>query len=419
MEKFASESENGTKAVEELTAATKEAADESSEITLQILDTHRPKDNVLAGIIGPPIAKGAGYASQWSLFRQKPPPDVDVQSLLKGQAQEQTENLKELTEAVGSLAFFQRTVAALAKDDSAEQRTCTVCLEEDIPLSRLAITPCAHTFCVGCLEMTIEKFKSCSICRAPLTKKDVRPLQQEADACANAMTAAQTVGQASITGTSSSSSSSALLPPSDNKKFDKYGTKLAAVIKKLQELRQQDRTAKVILFVQFDDLKRKVAAALSEFGVPVVLLQGGVGERCNIIYDWQHNPNSPSFVLLLSLAQSASGTNLTAASHVVFLHPMLASTAELAIGHEMQAIGRARRHGQMRDTVHVWRFVTAETIDQTLTERHQSGLWKRESDRREAAQAAAAVPAVDAGDAAADNADDAAAESSGEQGGEL
>ena len=31
-----------------------------------------------------------------------------------------------------------------------------------------------------------------------------------------------------------------------------------------------------------------------------------------------------------------SGTNLTAASHVIFLHPMLAPTAEKAVGYEMQ-----------------------------------------------------------------------------------
>merc|ERR1712125_256900 len=90
-----------------------------------------------------------------------------------------------------------------------------------------------------------------------------------------------------------------------------------------------------------------------------------------------------TFVLLLSLAQSASGTNLTAASHVVFLHPMLAATAERAIAHELQAIGRARRHGQQRDVVHVWRFVTSGTIEQCITERHQSALWERERARLE------------------------------------
>ncbi|CAK9090362.1 DNA repair protein rhp54 (RAD54 homolog 1), partial [Durusdinium trenchii] len=109
--------------------------------------------------------------------------------------------------------------------------------------------------------------------------------------------------------------------------------------------------------------------------------------RAGIIRDWQNNPQSDTFVLLLSLAQSASGTNLTAASHVVFLHPMLAP-AERAVGYEMQAgkmkraIGRARRHGQRRDVVHVWRFVTADTLEQQITERHQGALWALEQERQ-------------------------------------
>merc|ERR1712107_643635 len=127
------------------------------------------------------------------------------------------------------------------------------------------------------------------------------------------------------------------------------------------------------------------AAALAEVGIPAVQLQGTVSQRASVINDWQNNQSSETFVLLLSLSQSASGTNLTAASHVVFLHPMLAPTAERAIAYELQAIGRARRHGQQKDVVHVWRFVTVGTLEQALTERHQSALWSREQARQAAA----------------------------------
>lgn len=261
--------------------------------------------------------------------------------------------------------------------------------------------------------MTVEKFKQCSICRQPLTTKDIRPLSKEmvekppeAQPLAIQMAASwkkSKVGGASSStsagpqagGASWSSSSSAGVAPRGiadesqaNEVAAKHGTKLAAVVQKLQELRSEDPTAKVILFVQFDDLKRKVAGALADVGVPAVQLKGSCGQRSNIINDWQNNPNSASFVLLLSLEQSASGTNLTAASHVVFLHPMLAPSAEVALAHELQAIGRARRHGQTRSTVHVWRFVTRDTVEQSITERHQTGLFERESAR----EAAAATP---------------------------
>merc|ERR1712007_158138 len=63
----------------------------------------------------------------------------------------------------------------------------------------------------------------------------------------------------------------------------KYGSKLASVVMKLRELRHEDPTAKVILFVQFEDLKRKVAAALAEFDIPSAQLQGTVLQRTAVI----------------------------------------------------------------------------------------------------------------------------------------
>merc|ERR1719161_1019303 len=122
-----------------------------------------------------------------------------------------------------------------------------------------------------------------------------------------------------------------------------FGTKLALLCQKIRELRSADPTAKILLFVQFEDLKRKVATSLQEFGIPTSQLHGSVGQRGNIISEWQNNATSATCVLLLSLQESASGANLTAANHVVFLHPMLASTPEQAVGYEAQAIGRARR----------------------------------------------------------------------------
>merc|ERR1712032_1013536 len=229
------------------------------------------------------------------------------------------------------------------------------------------------------------------MCRQPLSLKDIQPL--EAELRPGVQNGKSLLPSSSLASRSSSSSSSSGPPPvamsnasgtgeDDIARFSKYGTKLATVVLKLQELRASDPLAKVILFVQFEDLKRKVASALNEFGVPTVQLQGSVSQRSGVVRDWQHNQSSANFVLLLSLAQSASGTNLTAASHVVFLHPMLAPTAERAVTYELQAIARARRHGQRRDVVHVWRFVTQGTLEQAITERHQSALWAKETARR-------------------------------------
>lgn len=374
---------------------------EDAEDLYSVLEDHKPKCFELATILGEPGGR-KGYSEAWRAFAVNPLSVADIQRLLAGQAEEQARNLQEFAEARSSFEFFQRTINALVADDSPANRSCVVCLDEGFSLDQLSITPCAHAFCMPCLKATVDKFKSCSICRHPLSAKDVQPLSAEVK-----QKAAPDAPQLDRGGASSSSSSA--LPETAesasggqlHEATAKHGTKLAAVVSKLQELRRSDASAKAILFVQFDDLKRKVAGALMDFGVPCLTLKGSVGQRSNIINDWQNNPNSEAYVLLLSLAQSASGTNLTSANHVVFLHPMLAPSAETAIGYELQAIGRARRHGQKRSVVHVWRFVTTETVEQAITERHQAALWERESARaaREATNAGASGAAASASDA--------------------
>ena len=71
-------------------------------------------------------------------------------------------------------------------------------------------------------------------------------------------------------------------------------------------------------------------------------------------------------MLLLSLEHAASGSNLTAANHVIFVHPMNAETLSTAVAYERQALARVRRVGQERPEVHVWRFVTRETVEEHM-----------------------------------------------------
>ena len=51
---------------------------------------------------------------------------------------------------------------------------------------------------------------------------------------------------------------------------------------------------------------------------------------------FQYDLSGPR-MLLLSLEESASGTNLTAANHVLIVHPMEAQSKEEAVAFEMQA----------------------------------------------------------------------------------
>jgi len=375
-------------------------------VLLDQLDGYGARNPALLKILGPPTPRFGHQREDWSRLLHQQMTKSDLDAMVGSIVGDQRKNLDELRDARASLEFFERMVSVMRENTDPEARSCSVCMEDDISLDKLAITPCAHAFCIDCLKATVGKYKSCSICRQPLTLKDIHPVSAEVAKPAAGVVQDAPLASSSSSGgggassSMSSSSSSAVLAPAPppasaivEERFRAYGTKLAAVVKKLQELRAADAEAKVILFVQFDELKRKVAAALAEFGITNASLQGNTNQRARVIRDWQNNATSSTFVLLLSLAQSASGANLTAASHVVFLHPMLAPSADQAIAYELQAIGRARRHGQRRDVVHVWRFVTAETLEQTLTQKHQSALWAKESAREDAFAAQAAAVA--------------------------
>lgn len=158
--------------------------------------------------------------------------------------------------------------------------------------------------------------------------------------------------------------------------FAKYGSKIETLVKHVLKLQAKDASCKSICFVQWEDLKRKIGSALTEFGIDHLSLHGSVWKRRAALMKFQYEADSPR-ILLLSLEESASGTNLTAANHVLIVHPMEAATRDEAVAFEMQAIGRVRRPGQQRK-IHIWRFVTEGTVEQDITEEHQNELWERQ-----------------------------------------
>jgi len=160
-------------------------------------------------------------------------------------------------------------------------------------------------------------------------------------------------------------------------RFAKYGSKIETLVRHVQKIQSDDPECKSICFVQWEDLKRKVSSALEEFGVEHITLQGSVWARQTALRRFQYELDGPR-MLLLSLEESASGTNLTAANHVLIVHPMEAESREEAVAFEMQAMGRVRRPGQQRK-IYIWRFVTMGTIEQEITEDHQRELWERQS----------------------------------------
>lgn len=135
-----------------------------------------------------------------------------------------------------------------------------------------------------------------------------------------------------------------------------YGAKLTAIVKNVKSIvKDGDR---VILFVQFQDLKDIVAEALESNGVKTLQVKGTVNQQIKALSILQKeipDKKDPRVLLLTMDDESSAGVNLTTCNHAIFVHPLLADTQQQYEAYETQAIGRIRRYGQTK-TVHIWRY---------------------------------------------------------------
>ena len=114
-----------------------------------------------------------------------------------------------------------------------------------------------------------------------------------------------------------------------------------------------------------------IGSALKENGVSNSFIQGNVYRRNAAINKFKTNNNEDN-VIMLSLEKSASGTNLTEATHIIFVEPIDQSEDEVrAI--ESQAIARACRIGQEKK-VKVIRILTKNTIEEEIFNKFQNNI---------------------------------------------
>ncbi|KAN0062000.1 hypothetical protein ACQY0O_005995 [Thecaphora frezii] len=164
----------------------------------------------------------------------------------------------------------------------------------------------------------------------------------------------------------------------DDGNATRYGTKLALLCSLLKRLPKQERA---LVFVQFETLTATVAEALQAYGISFVQLNGTASKRSSLLEAYQDEYGAR--VLLLNVDdESAAGSNLTVANHVIFVGPLLKQEQQQYNATMTQAIGRCVRYGQTKK-VFVWRFIAMETIDQeTIEKREQISLEVEELDAR-------------------------------------
>ncbi len=216
-----------------------------------------------------------------------------------------------------------------------EDENCIICYEN---MDKPILTPCGHMFCNNCIQTCIKLKPECPICKHHVTpdmlidikKKKIDQVLEDNEQSVNPLVL-------------------------------KYGSKLGKLIQMTRTLLSQD--ARIIIFSQWDDMLTLIGKSMLENGVDCSFISGNVYRRNKAISRFKMGGHDNS-VILLSLANSASGTNLTEATHIIIVEP-IDDIKENIKAIEGQAIGRAVRLGQ-KQIIKVIRILCKNTIEEEI-----------------------------------------------------
>lgn len=231
-------------------------------------------------------------------------------------------------------SYYLYTILEQMKNKPIEDDTsCSICMDT---LDNPTLTACGHLFCYDCLKMCLSEKNKCPMCKADLSGKDLLVTTKKVDKI------------------------------DVNPLIAKYGSKLGKTISIIRTLVAQP-SSRIIIFSQWDDMLNLIGKTLSENGIENCFVKGNVWSRNSAISKFKAGKNSEgqdNKVIMLSLKNAASGTNLTEATHILFIEPIDASIEECkAI--EGQAIGRACRINQ-KNKIIVMRILIENTIEEEI-----------------------------------------------------
>jgi SNF2 family DNA or RNA helicase len=215
--------------------------------------------------------------------------------------------------------------------DIKEDNNCIICYDE---MKDPILTPCGHLYCNRCINMCLKMKPECPMCKsniAPGSLVSIKGVDKEK------------------------------IIDNVNPLIAKYGSKLGKLIQITRTLLAQD--ARVIIFSQWDEMLLLIRKSLIENEIDCSFISGNVYKRNKAISRFKLGGKDNS-VILLSLENSASGTNLTEATHIIIVEPV-DNTKENIIAIEGQAIGRAVRLGQ-KQVIQIIRILCKNTIEEEI-----------------------------------------------------
>ena len=245
---------------------------------------------------------------------------------------------------------YMITILEKMNSDNNIEDNCAICLDA---IEKPTLTACGHLFCYNCLKMCLDKKKLCPLCKTNLEGKDILVVNKKKEE----------INEPNI---------------SSNALIQKYGSKLGKLISVIRLLVAQEDT-RIIIFSQWDDMLNLIGKTLALNEIDNSFVKGNVWARNSAIKKFKMGKNikkskkndiieTDNKVIMLSLKNAASGTNLTEATHIFFVEP-INSDREESIAIESQAIARACRVGQKKQVL-LTRILIENTIEEDIYKNH-------------------------------------------------
>jgi DNA repair protein RAD5 len=228
---------------------------------------------------------------------------------------------------------YMFTILEKMKSEEKIEDNCAICLD---PINNPTLTACGHLFCYDCLKMCLDNKKLCPLCKTNLEGKDILVMNMKKN------------------------------DEEQNPLIRKYGSKLGKLISIIRHLVAQSET-RIIIFSQWDDMLNLIGKTLAMNEIDNCFVKGNVWARNSAIRKFKMgktNSGSDNKVIMLSLKNAASGTNLTEATHIFFVEPINASRDE-SRAIEGQAIARSCRIGQKQQVL-LTRILIENTIEEEI-----------------------------------------------------
>ncbi|PWN17792.1 hypothetical protein BCV69DRAFT_285675 [Microstroma glucosiphilum] len=231
-----------------------------------------------------------------------------------------------------SLRYFENIRAIQLQKAGDVSGECPGC-KQDLVFTKLALSSvCGHLFCIECGRREAYKGK----CPESGCNADAKP---------GSIVSATSLGV-------------------ENTQVSAFGEKMSQLAHLLRDRTLIPAGDKVILFVQFEGLLEKTAHALTSYGIKFTRVKGNARSRSETLDAYQRG-NAPRVLLLDVADESAAGSNLTIANHVIFLSSLVTEDQTTYRSTLQQAKGRCLRFGQTKE-VHLWHLLARSTIDEEI-----------------------------------------------------